>query len=311
MASIVPCSLYHYLLLLLLLLATATMLLLQLQLYAPVFAAQIQVASLGWSKCKCYYYYQERKASMSMGNYLTFLPLIALLLLDLLNPNLGPQLCESNGLGEDVPELSSCLDILELDLSSIDTVTDEMEFGVDVLAPVMEDRVLCQSNGGLVVHHQCRRAGLLLDHLLQQPAQPYSLAARRRRCNVLGFTCAQRDHPLLLRLPGDGATVEEEQNSGRALSTIDVLGHVVVAEPGQLQSCFSPPWVDDAVPNGPCHVAEELLDGGRVVLTRILHESAKVADGEHDVRPSVREVAQPADDAPVLRLVHLLHRALL
>ena len=105
-----------------------------------------------------------------MGNYLKFLPLIALLLLDLLNPNLGPQLCESNApkwLGEDVPELSSCLDILELDLSSIDTVTDEMELGVDVLASIMEDKVLCQSNGGLVVHHEHRCAGLLLDHLLQ------------------------------------------------------------------------------------------------------------------------------------------------
>ena len=56
------------------------------------------------------------KASMSMGNYLSIFPLIALILLDLLNSNLGPQLCESNvpkWFGEDVPELSSCLDILE------------------------------------------------------------------------------------------------------------------------------------------------------------------------------------------------------
>ena len=36
------------------------------------------------------------KVSMSMGNYLSILPLITLLLLDLLNSNLGPQLCESN-----------------------------------------------------------------------------------------------------------------------------------------------------------------------------------------------------------------------
>ena len=83
---------------------------------------------------------------MSMGNYLTFLLLITVLLLDLLNPNLGPQLCESNAskwLGEDVPELSSCLDILELDLSTIDAVTDEVILGVDVLAPVVGDGVLC------------------------------------------------------------------------------------------------------------------------------------------------------------------------
>ena len=81
-----------------------------------------------------------------MGNYLTILPLIALLLLDLLNANLGPQLCESNApewLGEDVPELSSSLDMLELDLSTIDAVTDEVILGVNVLAPVMVDGVLC------------------------------------------------------------------------------------------------------------------------------------------------------------------------
>ena len=82
------------------------------------------------------------KASMSMGNYLSILSLIALLLLDLLNSNLGPQLCESNtpkSFGEDVPELSSCLDILEPDLSTIDAITDEVILGVDVLALVVVD----------------------------------------------------------------------------------------------------------------------------------------------------------------------------
>ena len=81
-----------------------------------------------------------------MGNYLSILPQIALLLLDLLNSNLGPQLCESNApkwLGEDVPKLSSSLDMLELDLSTIDAVTDEVILGVNVLAPVMVDGVLC------------------------------------------------------------------------------------------------------------------------------------------------------------------------
>jgi len=37
-----------------------------------------------------------KKYKLEHGDYLTILPLIALLLLDLLNPNLGPQLCESN-----------------------------------------------------------------------------------------------------------------------------------------------------------------------------------------------------------------------
>ena len=84
--------------------------------------------------------------SKSNGNYPTILPLIALLLLDFLNSNLGPQLSESNApkwLGEDVPELSSCLDILELDLSTVDAITDGVILDVDVLAPVVVDGVLC------------------------------------------------------------------------------------------------------------------------------------------------------------------------
>jgi len=51
-----------------------------------------------------------------------------LLLLDLLNANLGPQVYESYApkrLGEDVPELSCNVDIFELDLSSIDAITNE------------------------------------------------------------------------------------------------------------------------------------------------------------------------------------------
>ena len=82
---------------------------------------------------------------MSMGNYLSILPLIALLLLDLLNSNLGPQLCESNApkwFGVDVLELSSCLDILEPD-DTIDAITDEVILGVDVLASVVVDGFLC------------------------------------------------------------------------------------------------------------------------------------------------------------------------
>jgi len=95
-----------------------------------------------------------------------------LLLLDLLNANLGPQLCESNApewLGEDVPKLSSSRDVLELDLSTIDAVMDEVKFDVDVLASVVVDGVLSQSNGGLVVHHQDRCPSFFSSELCQQP----------------------------------------------------------------------------------------------------------------------------------------------
>ena len=41
------------------------------------------------------------------------------------------------------------------DLPSIDTVTEEVELDVDVLALVVENRILREGDGRLVVHHQC------------------------------------------------------------------------------------------------------------------------------------------------------------
>jgi hypothetical protein len=49
--------------------------------------------------------------------------------------------------------LSTGLDELDDDLPSIDAVPQEVELDVDMLAPVMEDRVLGEGDGGLIVHH--------------------------------------------------------------------------------------------------------------------------------------------------------------
>ena len=43
---------------------------------------------------------------------------------------------------------------LDDDLPSIDTVPEEVKLDVDVLAPVVEDRILGEGDGGLIVHHQ-------------------------------------------------------------------------------------------------------------------------------------------------------------
>ena len=58
-------------------------------------------------------------------------------------------------LGEDVRGFSTSFDKLVDDLPAIDTVPVEMELDVDVLAPVVENWILCEGDGGLVVHHQC------------------------------------------------------------------------------------------------------------------------------------------------------------
>ena len=92
-------------------------------------------------------------------------------------------------LGEDVHELSTSFNELDDDLPSIDIVPEEMELDVDVLAPVMENRIPREGDNRLVVHHQCWWVSFQTDQLAQQSAQPYSLARRCGRRHVLCLAC--------------------------------------------------------------------------------------------------------------------------
>ena len=58
-------------------------------------------------------------------------------------------------LGEDVRELPTSFDELDDDLPSVDTVSEEVELHVDVFAPVVQNRILREDDGRLIVHHQC------------------------------------------------------------------------------------------------------------------------------------------------------------
>ena len=60
-------------------------------------------------------------------------------------------------LGEDVRELPTNFDELDDELPFIDIVLEEMELDIDVLAPVVENWILREGDGGLLVHHQCWR----------------------------------------------------------------------------------------------------------------------------------------------------------
>jgi hypothetical protein len=82
--------------------------------------------------------------------------------------NLAPQLQEQKApkwFGEDIRELLAGLDELEDDLSFINTITKKVILDVDVLAPIVEDRVLGEGDGGLIVHHQRWWASFFLDKL--------------------------------------------------------------------------------------------------------------------------------------------------
>ena len=71
----------------------------------------------------------------------------------------------SERLGEDVRELPTSFDELDDDLSSIDTVLEEVELHVDVFAPVVQNWILREGEGGLVVHHQCWWVSFHTGHL--------------------------------------------------------------------------------------------------------------------------------------------------
>ena len=60
-------------------------------------------------------------------------------------------------------------DKLDDDLSSIDIVPKEVELHVDVFALVMQNRILREGDGGLVVHHQCWWVSFHAGQLAQQP----------------------------------------------------------------------------------------------------------------------------------------------
>ena len=92
-------------------------------------------------------------------------------------------------LGEDVRELLTSFDELVDDLPSIDTVPEEVELHVDVFTPVVQNWILCEGDGGLVIHHQCWWVSFHTGQLAQQPTQPHNLA---RHCGCRYVLCLTR-----------------------------------------------------------------------------------------------------------------------
>jgi hypothetical protein len=60
-----------------------------------------------------------------------------------------------------------------------------MEACLDVLTPVMKNRIFAQLNCRLVVHKDCRSVILLVEEVAKKSAEPNSLTSRGCRSNVL------------------------------------------------------------------------------------------------------------------------------
>ena len=77
------------------------------------------------------------------------------LLGNLNHPNPGAKVLELDppkGLGEEVGELVLGVDVASLDAPLIQAAPDKLVLDADMLAALMEDGVLRQSQGGLAVH---------------------------------------------------------------------------------------------------------------------------------------------------------------
>ena len=63
------------------------------------------------------------------------------------------------GLGKNIRELPVGLDVLEDDMSSVVTLTNEVKTSANMLTAIVKDGILCQCNGRLVVHleYQCSK----------------------------------------------------------------------------------------------------------------------------------------------------------
>jgi hypothetical protein len=89
---------------------------------------------------------------------------------NLSHPDLGAKLLELDPpkrLGQEVGELVLDVDVVGPDTPFIQAASDEVIPHPDVLAALMEDRVLCQGQGGLAI---CNRTNQIIRAQVQKQA---------------------------------------------------------------------------------------------------------------------------------------------
>ena len=116
------------------------------------------------------------------------------------HPNPGAKFEELDppkGLGEQVCELILGVDVARLDAPFFHTAADEVIPQSDVLAPFVEHGVLCQGQGGLAVHQELHRSGVLNEKITKQSSEPERPSAGGGGRYVLSLTAGQGHHLLL------------------------------------------------------------------------------------------------------------------
>ena len=77
---------------------------------------------------------------------------------------------------------------MQLHPALLNTLANEVITNVNMLTAIVEDGVLTESDGGLIVNLQISGAGFLPFELCEETRQPYTLSGCCRCGNVLCFT---------------------------------------------------------------------------------------------------------------------------
>jgi hypothetical protein len=150
-------------------------------------------------------------------------------------------------------------------------------------------------------------AAVSVEEITKQLNKPKRLSQNSGGCYVLSLAAGQGHHLLLDRLPANEALAEEEDPTCD-LAGVDVADVVTVAIPDKVCLPKAPRVVEAAI-ESPCNITDDSLHILLMFHHRSLHEPTNIADGECQVRSCVRKVAKALHKMPVLRSVHLFHRA--
>jgi hypothetical protein len=206
-------------------------------------------------------------------------------------------------LHQDISDLLLSADVLNVHPPISNALSNKVEPNINMLAPIMEDRVLTKGYSRLAIHLELKWRAPLALQLGEQPCKPDALTGRCRSHDILCLAGRQRDDLLLLGLLGYRARSEVEHHTGGAFPCINVTTHVGVAVPEHPQ-LLATTLVVAAELNCAHDIARDELNHVEVFGGGGIHKAAHIAHCECDVWPGVHQIPQAADEAPVLSGIH-------
>ena len=102
--------------------------------------------------------------------------------------NLASELCTSQELSEDISRVLACIDVLDVHVTSLNSVSDEVVLNIDVLRPPMKNMLSfiasVDHTSIILVEQQLLSRD---TELVRQAMKKQTLTNRFGRCDILGF----------------------------------------------------------------------------------------------------------------------------